>query len=181
MEDLNFGDCLLKTTGAVLLAEALQDGHQNLKNVNLGYNEIGANGGLSIATAMENKVNINKLTLNGNQVCFCTQYLLNSFYLSFVCLKFGHECCDRITEMLVEIGRIDALDSLDEDDSQGEDEDEEEHYNNDDEDYEGEEDDESYNDDQDYESETEEAGDDSSLFSKLDLVINYICLLSVWI
>lgn len=68
MEEINFGDCLLKTKGAVLLGEALQDGHLELETLNLGFNEIGPNGGMAIASAMYNKEQLQKLYLNGNQV-----------------------------------------------------------------------------------------------------------------
>lgn len=68
LEEINFGDCLLKTKGAVLIGEALQDGHPLLKKVDLESNEIGANGGIIIASAMSNKTNLETLNLNGNQV-----------------------------------------------------------------------------------------------------------------
>lgn len=68
LEEINLGDCLLKTKGAVLIGEALQDGHPNLKKVDLGFNEIGANGGILIASAMTNKPALETLNLNGNQV-----------------------------------------------------------------------------------------------------------------
>lgn len=68
LEDINLGDCLLKTKGAVLIGEALQDGHPHLKRVDMGFNEIGANGGLMIATAVSNKPELEILNLNGNQV-----------------------------------------------------------------------------------------------------------------
>lgn len=70
LEEINLGDCLLKTKGAVLIGEALQDGHPNLKKVDLGFNEIGANGGILIASAMTNKPALETLNLNGNQVKF---------------------------------------------------------------------------------------------------------------
>lgn len=66
--ELNLGDCLLRTDGAVLLAEALQDGHNQLEVLNMGFNEIGPNGGLSVAQAMQNKPHINSIVLNGNMV-----------------------------------------------------------------------------------------------------------------
>lgn len=68
MEEINFGDCLLKTKGAVILGEALIDSHPALETVNLGFNEIGANGGCTIAAAMQNKEQLQSLNLNGNQV-----------------------------------------------------------------------------------------------------------------
>lgn len=36
LEEINFGDCLLKTKGAVLLGEALQDGHLCLEVGKIG-------------------------------------------------------------------------------------------------------------------------------------------------
>lgn len=68
LEEINFGDCLLKTKGAVFIGEALQDGHPVLRKVDMGFNEIGPNGGISIASAMTNKSELESLNLNGNQV-----------------------------------------------------------------------------------------------------------------
>lgn len=68
LEEINFGDCLLKTKGAVILGEALQDDHLALEKLTLDHNEIGGNGGLSIASAMINKDQLQSLNLNGNQV-----------------------------------------------------------------------------------------------------------------
>lgn len=68
LEEINFGDCLLKTKGAVILGEALQDEHLSLETLVLDHNEIGANGGLAIAAAMHNKDQLQSLNLNGNQV-----------------------------------------------------------------------------------------------------------------
>lgn len=71
LEEINFGDCLLKTRGAVILGEALQDEHLALERLTLDHNEIGGNGGLAIASAMMNKEQLQSLNLNGNQVsCF---------------------------------------------------------------------------------------------------------------
>lgn len=36
--------------------------------INLGYNEIGPDGGLAVAAALENKPHIKDVQLNGNQV-----------------------------------------------------------------------------------------------------------------
>lgn len=68
LEEINFGDCLLKTRGAIILGEALQDGHLSLEVLNLEANEIGPNGGFAIASAMENKEQLASLNLNSNQV-----------------------------------------------------------------------------------------------------------------
>lgn len=68
LEEINLGDCLLRTGGAILLGEALQEGHNQLETLNLGFNEIGPDGGLSIANAMQNKPHISSIILNGNMV-----------------------------------------------------------------------------------------------------------------
>lgn len=55
------------------------DNHLALETLNLGFNEIGTNGGCTIAMAMQNKEQLQSLNLNGNQVsielrnqdCFC--------------------------------------------------------------------------------------------------------------
>ncbi|KAJ6646104.1 Ran GTPase-activating protein [Pseudolycoriella hygida] len=100
--DVNLGDCLLKTTGAIFISEVLQDGHEKLETLNLGFNEIGAEGGLEIAAALHNKTHIKDVQLNGNQ--------------------FGTDCRDRITELMLEYGKGDALGPLDEDESDVEEE-----------------------------------------------------------
>lgn len=70
LEEINFGDCLLKTRGAVILGEALHDEHLALEKLILDNNEIGPNGGLVIASAMHNKEQLSLLNLNGNQVSY---------------------------------------------------------------------------------------------------------------
>lgn len=142
LREINLGDCLLKTGGAVLLGDALQDGHSELEVLNLGFNEIGPNGGMSVAAAVQNKDRLRSLVLNGNM--------------------FGQECRENISEMLAGVDRLAALGELDEDDSDNEEADDSEGH--DDEDYddeeadeegeEGEEEDDSYG-----ESETDEAED----------------------
>lgn len=67
IEQINLGDCLLKTRGACILADALYEEHTNLQILELGFNEIGADGGMQIAYAMHNK-NLTKLDLDGNHV-----------------------------------------------------------------------------------------------------------------
>lgn len=71
LEEINFGDCLLKTKGAVILGEALQDEHLALERLILDHNEIDGNGGMAIASAMTNKEQLQSLNLNGNQVSYC--------------------------------------------------------------------------------------------------------------
>ncbi|XP_031623299.1 ran GTPase-activating protein isoform X2 [Contarinia nasturtii] len=105
LEEINFGDCLLKTKGAIILGEALRDEHLALETLILDHNEIGPNGGYSIAEAMANKDQLQTLNLNGNQ--------------------FGEVAREEIRETLEELQRLNALEELDEDDSEGEEEDDE--------------------------------------------------------
>lgn len=70
LEEINFGDCLLKTKGAVILGDALRDEHLGLERLTLDHNEISGDGGFLIASAMQNKEQLQSLNLNGNQVSF---------------------------------------------------------------------------------------------------------------
>lgn len=138
LKEINLGDCLLKTTGATLLAQALTDGHLVLESLNLGFNEIGADGGVAVATAMANKTHLKTLVLDGNQ--------------------FGGEFRRRIEAELKSAGRFEALTGFEEDDSDAEEEgDGDEEYDDDDGGSEGdeEEDEEDYEDEEeDYDEET---------------------------
>lgn len=78
LEEINFGDCLLKTRGAVILGEALQDDHLALESLVLDNNEIGPNGGYAIANAMLNKDQLQTLNLSENQVI--TKKIVQMFY-----------------------------------------------------------------------------------------------------
>ncbi|CAH2016375.1 unnamed protein product [Acanthoscelides obtectus] len=98
LTDINFGDCLLKTKGASRLAEALTDGHKNLKDLQLGYNEIRVDGALLIACAMKNKLKIVSLQLDGNQ--------------------FGTKGRKELETKLKEFGKLHVLGSLDENESE---------------------------------------------------------------
>ncbi|XP_055614078.1 ran GTPase-activating protein [Uranotaenia lowii] len=109
LKEINFGDCLLKTKGAIYLGEALQEAHTAIEILNLGFNEIGPEGAFAIAGATYNKNNLKSLTLDGNQ--------------------FGYDCREQLKFTLNEYGRLDALGSLEEDDSEGEEEDEDDEYN----------------------------------------------------
>lgn len=145
LRDINLGDCLLRTGGAVLLCDALQDGHTELEVLNLGFNEIGPNGGMAVVAAVQNKERLRSLVLNGNQ--------------------FGQDCREQIWEKLDIMGRLHGLDALDDDDSDNEADDESEYDDeddgNDDEDDEDDDDEDEEEEDDAYgESETDEAGDD---------------------
>lgn len=104
LEELNLGDCLLKTKGALILAEALEihGNHTSLRYLDLSNNELRMNAGDAIAKAMHDKTLLTNLQLDGN--CF------------------GTEGRDSLREVLTKLGRIDALNSLDEDYTEDEEE-----------------------------------------------------------
>lgn len=131
IKDVNFGDCLIKTPGAVYLSEILTEGHSDLEVLNLGFNEIGPEGAQSICLAVRNKENLKSLILNGNM--------------------FGSECREELKDSLVSYDRIEALGTLSEDDSDEDDD------SGEDSGEEGEEEEEDEHDEEDYETEGEES------------------------
>ncbi|XP_030569879.1 ran GTPase-activating protein [Drosophila novamexicana] len=68
LREINFGDCLLKTDGAYHFAEALEQNHEHLEVLDLGFNEINYDGGLALVTAVQNKPKLRIFNLDGN--CF---------------------------------------------------------------------------------------------------------------
>jgi len=104
LEELNLGDCLLKTKGALVLAEALDihGNHTSLRFLDLSNNELREDAGNAIAKAMHDKTLLTNLQLDGN--CFGTK---------------GRE---NLRQILTKLGRIDALNSLDEDYTEDEEE-----------------------------------------------------------
>uniref|UniRef100_A0A0A1X3E5 Ran GTPase-activating protein n=1 Tax=Zeugodacus cucurbitae TaxID=28588 RepID=A0A0A1X3E5_ZEUCU len=148
LQDINFGDCLLKTHGAYHFAEALSENHHQLEVVDLGFNEIGADGGVVLAEALQNKKNLKRLNLDGNQ--------------------FGYEGRERIREIIGSSANPNALESLEEDQSECED-DEDEDGDDDDEDDDEDEDDETteeVDEDEEYHDEdADEEGDEAYITS----------------
>ncbi|XP_054745002.1 ran GTPase-activating protein [Anastrepha obliqua] len=130
LQEINFGDCLLKNHGAYHFAEALAENHSQLEVVDLGFNEIGANGGVVLVEALQNKPNLKTLNLDGNQ--------------------FGYEGRERIKEIMELSANPGALGSFDEDQSEGEDDEDEEADDDDDDD----------EDDEDEDDTTEEVDED---------------------
>lgn len=65
LEVINFGDCLVKTEGAKALAKSLRSSVNNLKELNLSFDEINKEGALAIVEALESKDSLKKLELNG--------------------------------------------------------------------------------------------------------------------
>ncbi|XP_050295761.1 ran GTPase-activating protein 1-like [Anthonomus grandis grandis] len=98
LKEINFGDCLLKTKGALCIAKGLKAKHQNLEELILDCNEIKKQGGLALANAMANKSKLKNLVLDGNQ--------------------FGEEGAADIKSKMIEIGKINTLGSLEENESE---------------------------------------------------------------
>lgn len=89
LEVINFGDCLLKSAGAMALAVSLMPGHPNLRELYLDGNELTAEGGLSVVEAVQNKPKLSKLMLDDNM--------------------FGDEGLEMIETFLKDVDKLDAL------------------------------------------------------------------------
>ncbi|XP_018022102.1 ran GTPase-activating protein 1 [Hyalella azteca] len=117
LEVINFGDCLLKTSGASALAVALMPGHMKLKELYLDGNELTAEGGLSVVEAVQNKPNLTKLMMDDNM--------------------FGERGQEMIENFLRDVGKLDAWVPLENnaptDSEEEQDDDEDEDDNEDDE------------------------------------------------
>ncbi|XP_068108145.1 ran GTPase-activating protein 1 [Hyperolius riggenbachi] len=140
VEQINFGDCLVRSKGALAIATALKEGLHKLKELNLSFCEIRRDAAIALAESVEEKSELERLDLNGN--------------------NFGEEGCDHIQEVLDGFNMTSVLCSLsddegeeDEDDDDDDDDDDEEDDDDDDDDEEGEEEDEEVEDE-------EEAGDE---------------------
>lgn len=88
-----------------LFKSGLNDGHLNLEELILESNEIKKQGGLALVTAMANKSKLKNLLLDANQ--------------------FGDEGVKDIKNKLKEMGKLNVLGSLEENESEGESDDEE--------------------------------------------------------
>lgn len=75
---------MLKTNGAYHFAEALEENHRELEVVDLGFNEIGPDGGLVLVTALQNKPNLKRVNLDGNQVSLKDFILKPTSFTSFI-------------------------------------------------------------------------------------------------
>ncbi|XP_060020774.1 ran GTPase-activating protein 1 isoform X1 [Lagenorhynchus albirostris] len=109
VEVINFGDCLVRSKGAVAIADAVHGGLPKLKELNLSFGEIKRDAALSVAEAVADKVELEKLDLNGNNL--------------------GEEGCEQLQEVLDGFNMAKVLASLSDDegeDDEDEDEDEEE-------------------------------------------------------
>ncbi|NWS68251.1 RAGP1 protein, partial [Crotophaga sulcirostris] len=126
IEIINFGDCLVRSKGAVAIADAVKEGLHKLKELNLSFCEIKRDAALTVAEAIEDKTELEKLDLNGN------------------CL--GEEGCEQLQEILEGFNMAAVLGSLRwagyqslNHDDEGEEEDDEEEEDEDEEDEEEEE------------------------------------------
>uniref|UniRef100_A0A8B9Z1I2 Ran GTPase-activating protein 1 n=1 Tax=Buteo japonicus TaxID=224669 RepID=A0A8B9Z1I2_9AVES len=104
IEVINFGDCLVRSKGAVAIADAVKEGLHKLKELNLSFCEIKRDAALTVAEAIEDKTELEKLDLNGN------------------CL--GEEGCEQLQEILEGFNM--AAEEDDEEEEEDEDEEEEE-------------------------------------------------------
>ncbi|NXO45452.1 RAGP1 protein, partial [Locustella ochotensis] len=104
IEVINFGDCLVRSKGAVAIADAVKEGLHKLKELNLSFCEIKRDAALTVAEAIEDKTELEKLDLNGN------------------CL--GEEVCEQLHEILEGFNMASVLGSLSDDEGDEEDEDE---------------------------------------------------------
>uniref|UniRef100_A0A2P2HYP1 Ran GTPase-activating protein 1-like n=1 Tax=Hirondellea gigas TaxID=1518452 RepID=A0A2P2HYP1_9CRUS len=106
LQVINFGDCLLKSSGATALAKALMTEHFKLEELYLDGNELTVEGGLSVVEAIQNKPMLKVLMLDDNM--------------------FGEEGRETIEALLTDVGKLYALQSLEnniEPDSDDDDED----------------------------------------------------------
>ncbi|XP_068240751.1 ran GTPase-activating protein 1 [Palaemon carinicauda] len=92
LEIIDFGDCLTKTAGAISIAKAISSSHSKLRELHLDSNEITIEGGLEVVNAIANKENLESLMLDCNQ--------------------FGEEGQELLIKALEDAGRLETLDSL---------------------------------------------------------------------
>ncbi|XP_056144007.1 ran GTPase-activating protein 1a isoform X2 [Lampris incognitus] len=110
---INFGDCLVRSEGAIAIAEIVSEGLPILKELNLSFGEITEEAALTVAQAVKDKAQLEKLDLNGN------------------CL--GEEGCEALRETMDGINMGDLLGSLSDDEGELEDEDDDDEDDEDDE------------------------------------------------
>ncbi|NXI52863.1 RAGP1 protein, partial [Chloroceryle aenea] len=106
IEVINFGDCLVRSKGAVAIADAVKEGLHKLKELNLSFCEIKRDAALTVAEAIEDKAELEKLDLNGN------------------CL--GEEGCEHLHEILEGFNMAAVLGSLSDDEGEEDEEEEDE-------------------------------------------------------
>uniref|UniRef100_A0A8C1A3P1 Ran GTPase-activating protein 1 n=1 Tax=Cyprinus carpio carpio TaxID=630221 RepID=A0A8C1A3P1_CYPCA len=110
---INFGDCLVRSEGAIAIAGALREGLPFLRELNLSFGEICEAAAVVVAKAVRGKADLEKLDLNGN--CF------------------GEEGCEALREVMESLNMEDLLGSLSDDEGEPEDDEEEEEEEDDEE------------------------------------------------
>uniref|UniRef100_A0A8C0EEQ4 Ran GTPase-activating protein 1 n=1 Tax=Bubo bubo TaxID=30461 RepID=A0A8C0EEQ4_BUBBB len=106
IEVINFGDCLVRSKGAVAIADAVKEGLHKLKELNLSFCEIKRDAALTVAEAIEDKAELERLDLNGN------------------CL--GEEGCEQLQEILEGFNMASEEEDEDEEEEEEEEDEEEE-------------------------------------------------------
>ncbi|NXQ05231.1 RAGP1 protein, partial [Vidua macroura] len=124
IEVINFGDCLVRSKGAVAIADAVKEGLHKLKELNLSFCEIKRDAALTVAEAIEDKTELEKLDLNGNclgeEVCEQLHEILEGFNMASV---LGSLSVEHSREHVL---NFDDEGEEDDDEEEEEDEDEEE-------------------------------------------------------
>uniref|UniRef100_A0A3Q1ML29 Ran GTPase-activating protein 1 n=2 Tax=Bos taurus TaxID=9913 RepID=A0A3Q1ML29_BOVIN len=145
VEVINFGDCLVRSKGAIAIADAIHGGLPKLKELNLSFGEIKREAALSVAEAVADKTELEKLDLNGNML--------------------GEEGCEQLQEVLEGFNMAAVLASLSDDEGE-DDEDEDEEEEEEEEEEEGEEEEEDEEEEEEEEPQQEEQGEESSTPSR---------------
>ncbi|NXP82242.1 RAGP1 protein, partial [Ramphastos sulfuratus] len=114
VEVINFGDCLVRSKGAVAIADAVKEGLHKLKELNLAFGEIQRDAALTVAEALEDKTELERLDLNGNTL--------------------GSEGCEQLREILESFNMAAVLGPLSDDEEEEGEENEEEGEENEEED-----------------------------------------------
>lgn len=112
---INFGDCLVRSEGAMALADTVAEGLPLLKELNLSFGEITEEAALVVAQSVQGKDHLEKLDLNGNSL--------------------GEDGCEALRETMDSLDMGNLLGSLSDDEGEPEDdEDDEEDEDEDDDD-----------------------------------------------
>ncbi|NWY29687.1 RAGP1 protein, partial [Pheucticus melanocephalus] len=127
IEVINFGDCLVRSKGAVAIADAVKEGLHKLKELNLSFCEIKRDAALTVAEAIEDKTELEKLDLNGNclgeEVCEQLHEILEGFNMASVLGSLRNSRC--VINGMCNISNL-SDDEGEEDDDEEEEEDEDE-------------------------------------------------------
>ncbi|NXT18217.1 RAGP1 protein, partial [Syrrhaptes paradoxus] len=127
IEVINFGDCLVRSKGAVAIADAVKEGLHKLKELNLSFCEIKRDAALTVAEAIEDKAELEKLDLNGNclgeEGCEQLQEILEGFNMAAV---LGSLSCKCVINVIYNSNPSDDEGEEEDDEEEEEDDDEEE-------------------------------------------------------